>query len=319
MRAAVLGLSLVGVGLTVLMCEIVLDNSIVNRTSELLYGRSFKLADDLDFPKPIWSAPKAQQNLVNNIGAGNLKIDDTIRTIKSIQHEPELAASIHMLESASQRASDSMDDFQVTGSTLIHTPILPDPEGMIARLHRLRLNSAWCRGHPQLCSDSPDISEVLGSDGETDQSETEEPKKTVFKNREKRVLAARTEQLWNEPDDGTQLFTRKDVARMPWLASYADLRKKKLEEDPLWCGASHCAERGYARHRHGMAQAIPHAIAVNEPLEGRRGGAVQTDPHEKRHFSYARAPRTAGGLRPAALRAGPGRTQSLAELPADTA
>jgi hypothetical protein len=313
MRA--LTISVVGVCLAVLLCGIVLDDSVFVQTSELLYGRSSTLAGDLDFPTPLWSSKSAQQNMYNNIGAGDLKIDDTIKSIKSMQHEPELAASIHMLESASKRASDSMDDLSVTGSTLLHTPILPDPEGMIARLRRLRLQSGWCRKHPELCSDSPDVSKVIGEQGD-DSDESTDQKASIFKNRDKRILAARTEQLWNEPDDGTQLFTRKDIKRMPWLSTYADRRKKKLEEDPLWCGASHCTERGYARHRHRYAQVIPHAIAVNQPLEGRRSGDVATDPHEKRHFSYARAPQPAGGLRAAALRAAPARVQALAELPA---
>jgi hypothetical protein len=305
---SVLGVSL----LATLMLGTTIDESSLKQATELLYGRSSQLATDLDFPEPVWSSPKAEEGMFNNIGSGNLKIDKTIRSIKSMQHEPELAASIHMLETSSKRASDALDDLQFTGSTLVHTPVLPDPEGLIKRLHRLRLHSSWCRKHSNLCSDTPDVTGVIDpSLKDSDDEDAEQPKETVFKNRNKRILAARTQQLWNEPDDSTQQFTQKDIQRMPWLSSYVHLRKNKLEQDPLWCGASHCEERGYARHRHNFAEAIPHAIAVNEPLAG-SGGTIETDPHEKSHFSYARATRRPGGLRPAALQAAPARLQELA-------
>ena len=257
---------LAAVAMVVLVC-VVVDESMTHQAAELIYGRSSQLAGDLDFPEPVWSSPKAEQSMFNNIGAGNLKIDSTIKSIKSMQHEPELAASIHMLETSSQKASDALDDLQVTGSTLLHTPILPDPDGMIKRLHSLRMHSAWCRKHPKLCSDTPDVSEVIGQ--QTEDSDRDQAEPSIFKNRDKRILAARTQELWNEPDDGTQLFTREDVARMPWLSSYADLRKNKLEEDPLWCGASHCAERGYARHRHSLAHPRPRARRRGRSAGGR--------------------------------------------------
>jgi len=276
---------------------------------ELLAFRSAELSDDLGLAQPHWSSFR-KQNLANNIGAANLKIHDTIREINSIQHEPEFAAAIHMLETSTKQSSNAMDELK-PGSTILHTPVMPDPETFISKLRRLRMHSAWCRKHSELCSETPDLHSVI--DGEQEGSEAapaeedfDDESAGLSANAAKPMLKApagpkfaRTQQLWNEPDDSTQSFTPSDIKRMPWLATYKVLRKQNLQEDPLWCGASHCHDPGYVAHAHQWAQVLPHAIAVNEPRQGRRGGVVQTDPHEKEHFSYARAPRPAG-LQPAA-------------------
>ena len=118
-----------------------------------LLGRSPDLAGKLGVPNGgFWGSEAVPESLTDNIGTNNMRITDTIRSIKATQDQPNFAAALHKLERSTAAASLRTEEMAEPSDWLDPaTPQLPDPQGFVHRMQRLRLSSRYCRIHPESC------------------------------------------------------------------------------------------------------------------------------------------------------------------------
>jgi len=263
--------------------------------SELLW-RSPDLAGKIGVPnRGYWGTEMVPQSLKDNIGTNNLKIDDTIRSIKATQEQPNFAAALHKLEKSTQSASLRASQLTQPSDWLDNsTPQLPDPQGFVHRMQRLRLSSRYCRIHPESCKTlAPNFPGLDGMQYATDefeknpadpleqgsaadllQSGVDAGDSAANPEEDMKVAKARTQSLAMLPNSAN------GDAGMPWLAPYsgqhgfqnhddnvkwgeaAEKAQEPVQQlaDPLWCGAASCAEHSYARHEHSIGKILGHIV-----------------------------------------------------------
>jgi len=136
------------------MVVAILTGSIEEQQGRVELGwRSADLAGKLGVPnRGLWGAKASQQSVTDNMGANNLEISDTIRSIRATQDQPNFAAALHKLEKATESASAKAAELTQPSDWLdTATPQLPDPQGFVHRMQRMRLSSRYCRVHPESC------------------------------------------------------------------------------------------------------------------------------------------------------------------------
>ena len=233
------------------------------------------------------------QSLTNNIGANNLKIADTIKGLAASRALPNFAAALYKLEQSTATASKSFgtltqaEDWRNTA-----TKQLPDPQGFVHRMQRMRLSSRYCRVHPESCKTL--APEFPGLDGVRFASDevAHNPADPIEQSTAADLLGGETrseegaaQQVLHSRNARTQSLYLGGGGNgadggMPWLAPYfgqhsaqseaenqkwseaftEDEEPYKNEEDPLWCGGPSCSERSYARHEHSMGRVLPHIV-----------------------------------------------------------
>mmetsp|Transcript_46530 Transcript_46530/g.74907 ORF Transcript_46530/g.74907 Transcript_46530/m.74907 type:complete len:578 (-) Transcript_46530:241-1974(-) len=261
--------------------------------SELLW-RSPDLASKIGVPnRGYWGTEMVPQSLKDNIGTNNIKIDDTIRSIKATQEQPNFAAALYKLEkstaSSSLRASQLTQPSDWLDNT---TPQLPDPQGFVHRMQRMRLSSRYCRVHPESCktlapafpgfdgmhyatdefATNPADALEQGSAADLLQAGVDAGDDAAAANpQEMKVAKARTQSLsllsgntggmpWLAPYEGQHGFQNEDE-NVKWGEAALKARAPVQQlADPMWCGAASCAEHGYARHQHSMAKILGHIV-----------------------------------------------------------
>ena len=266
-----------------------------------LFGRTPDLAGKLGLPNGgFWASDTS--SLTDNIGTNNMAITDTIRSIKATQDQPNFAAALHKLEkstaSASLRAAELTEPSDWLDPA---TPQLPDPQGFVHRMQRMRLSSRYCRIHPESCKtlapEFPGLDGIKYASDEMEQNPADpleqgtaadllqdgldagnsaEEAERAQGGDEMKVRKARTQSLamdgagngldgmpWLAPYSGQQGYQNLDENLKWGVAAEEAAKPEPQSADPLWCGSATCAEHSYARHQHSLANILPH-VAHNE-------------------------------------------------------
>jgi hypothetical protein len=240
------------------------------------------------------------QSLKDNLGTNNLKISDTIRSIKATEAQPNFAAALHKLERSTQSAGLKTAELTQPSDWLdadAGTSQLPDPQGFVHRMQRLRLSSRYCRIHPESCKTlAPEFPGLDGMKYATDEMETnpadpleqgtaadllmkgqklgqaadaeDDAAAREGSQQAMKVKKARTQSLFLDGHDGSN-----HDAGMPWLAPYFGQHGFQNHDDNVkWAELAEKSAEPYEQKADplwcGAATCAEHSYARHEHSRG---------------------------------------------------